>query len=513
MQPNYQLVSKTSLTKSFNGYEFDVNSDVWTLDKNKELQTDFIKNFDINIQHQIIATLAYYAETRSSYHAVNMAVAIKSYYDRTQINQINELGLLKYKSIFSDKKDEHRLGILRVFLKQMYYLEFDAVNDALMELLNGWKLSGNDKGVAVLSLDPEEGPYSDIEFQAIISGLDNKFAESKINIKEYVLAQIFACTGRRPIQIASIKICDFSIDYKQLGEPVGLINVPRAKVRYGKFRTEFRSVSFIPEIAQVIMIYIEDLKKSASKTLGRQLNEELIGLLPLFPDDLNNFIGLSGEELKKALETDVAHSKTSQITELLRSTIDKLKIISERTGKPLYTTGYRFRYTIGTRAVREGAGDLTVAVILDHNDTQNVKCYSANNPEHAATISMIMNGYILKYANAFQGKIIQSEDEALRIIPNAARIRSVDSKSNLGSCGTCGDCNQYAPIACYVCPKFMPWRDAPHEMILNWLIDERERIKEETNDIEIAAINDMAIIAVKQVIDSCSLLKNDRDYE
>jgi hypothetical protein len=124
-----------------------------------------------------------------------------------------------------------------------------------------------------------------------------------------------------------------------------------------------------------------------------------------------------------------------------------------------------------------------------------------------------MNGFILKYANAFQGKIVDSEIAAHRKIPNAPRIRSIDSKSNLGSCGTCSDCHQYAPIACYVCPKFMPWRDAPHEVILNWLIDERQRVKEETNDIEIAAINDRAIIAVKQVIDSCSKLKNDKDYE
>ena len=101
--------------------------------------------------------------------------------------------------------------MLRVFLKQLYFLEFKAVSDQVFELLSSWKLSGNDKGTAVLSLDPEEGPYSDIQFEAIRRGLDNKYAESVIDDEEYSLAQLFAATGRRPIQIASLKIGDFHL--------------------------------------------------------------------------------------------------------------------------------------------------------------------------------------------------------------------------------------------------------------------------------------------------------------
>jgi hypothetical protein len=97
---------------------------------------------------------------------------------------ITQEGVIAYKSKFSSKRDEYRVAVLRVFLKQMYFLEFSSVSEDVLELISKWKLSGNEKGIAVLSLDPEEGPYSDTELEAIRSGLDNKYAESVIDDEE-----------------------------------------------------------------------------------------------------------------------------------------------------------------------------------------------------------------------------------------------------------------------------------------------------------------------------------------
>lgn len=40
------LVSNISKSISFNRYEFDIEFDVWVLNKNKELNVDFIDEFD-----------------------------------------------------------------------------------------------------------------------------------------------------------------------------------------------------------------------------------------------------------------------------------------------------------------------------------------------------------------------------------------------------------------------------------------------------------------------------------
>jgi len=505
-------VKNVSKTVSFNGCEFDTESDTWVLNKNKDLQVKFIEEFDSLIQDDIRSALVYFAENKSGDHAYNVCNAIKNYYVKTGRRVIDEVGLLAYKSIYSKKNEEYRLGVLRVFLKQLYFLEFKAVSDQLFELLSSWKLSGNDKGTAVLSLDAEEGPYSDTEFEAIRFGLDNKFAESVIDAEEYSLAQLFAATGRRPIQIASLKIGDLRIDSEILDIPVFVLSIPKAKVRGRGFRAEFTDFAIIESIGQVLRVHIQSVKKMVESQIGRALSKEYSDLLPMFPGELSQLKGLSYDDMKATLSMDVTHRKTSKITYQLKKVIDKLQIISERTGKPLKTTGYRFRYTLGTRAAREGAGVLTIATLLDHADTQNTKVYVANIPEHAATISEIMNGSLMRYASAFQGDVVESEDNVFTAMPGAQRIRTNDSRDNVGSCGTSAMCHDYAPVACYTCPKFKAWRDAPHQLVLKWLLDERERIIQETNDLGIAAINDRAIYAVTQVMKRCAELKEDAAY-
>jgi len=113
---NILAVNNVSKTVSFNGYEFDVYSDTWVLNKNKELRVNFITEFEQAIQEDIRSTLVYFAETKSAYHAFNVCLAIKNYYDKTGRGIIDERGLLKYKSIYSKKNEEYRLGVLRVFI-------------------------------------------------------------------------------------------------------------------------------------------------------------------------------------------------------------------------------------------------------------------------------------------------------------------------------------------------------------------------------------------------------------
>jgi hypothetical protein len=164
---------------------------------------------------------------------------------------------------------------------------------------------------------------------------------------------------------------------------------------------------------------------------------------------------------------------------------------------------------LGTRGAREGAGKLNLANLLDHSDTQNVEVYVANSPEHAVHISQIMNQPLARYASAFAGKLVEYEDETNAENAGAARIPCREKDCDVGSCGSNSFCQDYAPIACYLCPKFCPWAHAPHHLILEWLVEERERLKADTNgDMQIVFINDCAILAVCQVIQLCREYSN-----
>ena len=463
-------IGKVTKSVSFHGYEFDTEADMWVLNKDRSINTSFIMSFAPSIQNDIRSTLSYFAEYKSAAHTANVYREIKAYLS-TGETTITENGLLILKSGL-DKKHEYRLAVLRVFLRMMNVLEFGALNDECLELLNGWRLSGNTKGTAVLSLDPEDGPFSDIEYEAILAGLDNGYAEEKINDEDYSIVQLFAATGRRPIQLISLKIGDLRIDTKILGTPTYILNIPKAKIKGGSFRAAFTDFAITEHIGQVLTQHIKKAVIKVVDIIGRFLSEEEKNLLPLFPDykELSILKGLPSQGVIDWLKIDRFHQISKNIVSKLKVTIDGLKITSERTEELLKTTGYRFRYTLGTRAARENAGILTIATLLDHADTQSAGVYVQNHPDHATTISTIMNTPLLKYANAFQGKLVKGESEAQEQLPGAGRIYTEDDQENIGSCGTNAFCRDHAPVACYLCKKFMPWQDAPHYLILRYSI-------------------------------------------
>jgi hypothetical protein len=325
--------------------------------------------------------------------------------------------------------------------------------------------------------------------------------------------QLFAATGRRPIQLVSLKIGDLRVDTKILRTPTYILNIPKAKIKGGSFRAAFTDFAITEYIGQVLDKHIKKVVIKAVDIIGRPLSEDEIDLLPLFPDykELLILKGLPPEDVIDWLKTDRFHLIPRNIVAVLKVIIDSLKITSERTKALLKTTGYRFRYTLGTRAARENAGILTIATLLDHADTQNAGVYVQNHPDHATTISTIMNAPMLKYANAFQGKLVKGESEAQDRLAGAGRIHPDGCQDNIGSCGTSAFCRDYAPVACYLCKKFMPWQDAPHHLVLRDLVEERDRIVKETGDLVIAAINDRAIIAVIQVIKQCAELSKNQE--
>ncbi|WP_305841372.1 site-specific integrase [Photobacterium leiognathi] len=406
----------------------------------------------------------------------------------------------------------YKVAYVRGFVRQMRFLGLDKhIDDAVFNLFNQWRLSGNDKGGPVLTLDPENGPFSDLEFEAIGLHAAHRYAEGNLSIDEYACLSIFKASGRRAVQIASIKCKDFSYTAKYTGTPTYVVLIPRAKVRGGKFRSILKPYALVNSVAQVVELHIKEQTAKIEYALGRKMTFEEKGELPLFidVDTIEEIQLIKPDDLMDYLKSELPHIKTSNLINHLNSAVKKLKIISERTGEPLKSNSYRFRYTLGTRASREGAGTLTIANLLDHSDTQNVQVYVANSPEHAAQINKIMNQPLARYASAFAGKLVENEEEANSENAGAARIPCREKDCDVGSCGTSSFCQDYAPIACYLCPKFRPWAHAPHHLILEWLVEERERLKVDTNgDMQIVSINDRAILAVCQVIQLCREYNN-----
>lgn len=63
----------------------------------------------------------------------------------------------------------------------------------------------------MLTLDPDTGPFSDLEFEAIGLNAAHRYAEGKLRTDRYACLSIFKASGRQADQIGSIKCKDFFI--------------------------------------------------------------------------------------------------------------------------------------------------------------------------------------------------------------------------------------------------------------------------------------------------------------
>lgn len=494
---------------SFKGFKFNINDDFWVLDINTTINVSDLRNLRADVLHDVLLTLVYFAQYSSSSHTANMHKYVVKYIKVTSENYFSIQGILNYKNYYSSKKEEYKVAMLRVFLKKIYDLGYTSVDDTIYDLIDSWRLSGNEKGVAVLSLDPDEGPFSPFEFQAIITRTNEYLADGKLSVYKAALIRVFCSTGRRPIQIASLKVKDLYISKKyqfKNGNNPHVLNIPKAKIRGGStFRLSFNEVGIRENIAQILFEHIQLLKQELSKEIKRELSEEELDELPLFYD-MSKLIQLNWKnktEILQILSKEIVHLSTDNLTYKLKQAVRQLGIRSRETGKPIHITAYRFRYTLGTNAARQKAGVYVIAKLLDHSDTQNADCYVQSVPELAQQISSIMDENLRKYADAFQGLIVRNEAEAKLKVEDANRISCVERDCDIGSCGTHNYCHDHAPIACYLCNKFMPWANAPHHLILDQLVKEREDLINMGCSLEVAAVNDRAIIAVQQVIKAC----------
>lgn len=414
--------------------------------------------------------------------------------------EISSQALISYRSTLN-REHEWYLGSLRGFLKSWMKLGYAGINDDVKGLLDNWRLKGNIKGRAVQTLCPTEGPLSDFEFEALHQKLTEGFEANAINTEDFILAQIFIATGRRPAQLADLKAKDLIEAKAKDGLREFILNVPRRKQRGINWREQFKPFALTTEIGSLVKNLIEKNTLRFFKLFNISSLSN-IEELPLFPKwSVLKAAKEETRDVNNALQKPEIHHLSTELRFWLDAIVSSLEIHSERTGKRLRVFPTRLRRTLATRAAREGFGELIIAELLDHSDTQNARVYTENVPEHVDAINKAVALQLASLAQAFAGVIVTKESNAKRGDDLTSRVRC--ESGNVGTCGHYGFCGALAPIACYTCRNFQPWIDAPHEDVLNSLIAERDRVLEITKDQTMASINDRTILAVTQVIQIC----------
>lgn len=494
--------SAEALAVSKDGYPFNPSDDHWRLNKDVLIFTELPQYVDGDTRRGFMATLQRYAEELSAMHTSNMAAKLKTYFRDTRATTVDVAFLTNWRASLGHT-GQHILGGLKGFLVAWHDYGFEGVSKEVVELLEGWRIQGNEKGAAVASGCPESGPYTDLELAALFDWANMAVAKKELTFEDYAYLLSLAMTARRPVQIAALRGRDL-VDETGQGTPMFRLNIPRAKQRGLKFRGAFRSLPIIEDLYLVLQQLHRQSVAAVSAAIGQVLDPALIGEVPVF---LNRERLKSIEDAVQVRELllggtlDALHATTGSLAYALRRCARASTARSERTGEFIRISATRFRRTRGTKLRREGFGPYVIAELLDHSDVQNVRVYTDNTAQEAVVINELVGAQLAPFAQACLGRLVRSEREAIRGNDPSSRVPN-GSQHAVGTCGNYGFCAS-GYRACYTCFHFQPWVDGPHEEVLADIYAEKERARAAGCSDVVVNANDQLILAVEHCVSMC----------
>jgi len=405
--------------------------------------------------------------THSSIYARTVNQALRSWLESVLTEETNVLELKHLEELVSSesKVPKSYLDFIIPALRYWSKQKLPGLSSELIEWLeDGYKLeeSGNGAYFALIANDPERGALTIQELHNLHGALNRAYANSLVSQEEFTLSWLFIGTGVRPIQVSRMTKADVRINKESPEGSEVTLMIPLAKgeglADQGKWARRAPSV-----LAECLIKYLE---------------------LP---------------EIASRLDKDkLFDGSPSEISAKLNKTFKKLETWSDRLEGPIPIHPYRFRYTLGTRAIAQGASDHEVARLLTHRKTSCIQFYRASMPMLQRPLRENLGPELEFFAKAFQGRLIEDLAHATRANDEDALILDFLRLSGraVGACGTKAECYQHAPIACLSCDHFEPFYSAPWEDLLN-------KVMEDTaveTEIRIKELNLNAISALHEII-------------
>jgi integrase len=402
---------------------------------------------------------------------------------------------------------------LRSILNVWYRLGYPGVSTETFEVVNAMRRPAPQGRKRITSDDPTEGWYTTQEYDDLIDAYWTDYESGKKSLRNTAALLLVGQFGKRGIQLANLKVCDFQSDGETEGLSGKRIAFPGAKDRSAEdwFRgSKFEVHPMGNDLWSLCMRQIENTVASHETLLGRTLTYSERNEMPFFQKE---------NGLKKALasftngEPDSVLHHTSQSMSTLFKRIGGTKVISHRTGEPVREFAYRMRYTRARQLARMGIPRTTLQYWLGHEDAISLDHYYDDSAEDARLLDLEMHKILAPLAQAFSGSLRDRESDAIRGNDPSSRIE-LDGRRSVGTCGEHGFCSASVPIPCYRCSKFQPWVDAPHEEVLIRLLERQE----EENNIHLPSKSRRVLVplqlekditAVKLVIKLCDARKQE----
>ncbi|HLZ67278.1 MAG TPA: site-specific integrase [Aliidongia sp.] len=496
----------------FSGLPVDVSGRVWTLNSPMRPACIELDLFSDKSGPFFTATACYLkfliknfsaSEVINNWNALVILSNTRSFLESSRNK--TDLSYLSFSevAIYFGDHARWRLHYVRKWYEWCTDQDLVGFSAEVLFLMSEITIGGNEKGRAVLSADPNDGPLVDLEIVAFLNALRAASLEGSLSVMAQALLWLCICFGGNARQLALLQEEDLErhID-KDTQEVIFFLNIPRMKKGHERERAAFKKRKLNAEVGNLLDRLIQE-----NSVYRASLGGDFDGVAkPLFSrrSPKKDYLGTPMHEYSFHMTAARLHN------EVVRAA-GRLNVISSRTGQLLNVSPRRFRYTFATRLVREGASQRAVAEALDHSDLQNVQVYFDIKSDIVEKLDAAMALELGPMSQAFLGHLVRSEGEAKRGDRPSSRIYHPNRKTKtldpVGTCGSFSFCGLNAPLACYTCVRFQPWMDAPHGTVLLSLLEIRERRKDEGFDGKMITMFDGTISAVADVITRIEAVK------
>lgn len=423
-------------------------------------------------------------ETVTTVHRAFTAVCVSA--SEASLGCLTDLHVLN----FVGDRQAPRTGwsVFKSFLKKWYEQKSPGISVDAYKVAQKVRAdaSANQRNQALTTLCPIDGPFTSVERDSFHKAYHDAFADGRLSEAEYILLTLECAFGARPAQLALLKVKDL-VHVDNAGQPEYTLSIPSAKKKE-KSRVKFKTRLLTKEVGKLIEAHCREVENRFSDC-------EISGPeLPMFPLEriMPDHSWSEGFELHK---TAAAMSSTISRVE------QKIRCVSERTGKQMHINARRFRYTLGTVLAEEGHPPAVIAEAIDHEGLATVSCYTAVTGKLHKRLNKALALQLAPIAQAFEGVLVNRRHEAGGL-HQIRDIRVDGTFEPVGNCGKFGFCKASAPLACYTCKNFRPFLDAPHEALLEFLLVERERLLARSGKT-LAVIEDRTILAVAYIVEQC----------
>ncbi len=360
----------------------------------------------------------------------------------------------------------------------------------------------------VLSLDPEQGPFTQVEQNALHQWIHEQFCHGSLDPEQYLYLRLMMIYGQRGVQLRMMVFDDFiKIDQEHK------IRIFWAKQRIvdASWRANSETFSLDEDLYNAVQAYKAILHARLWQEYPDRADwDKAINHVPLF----RRLLEESGGFRHIPVLIDLPHLKALEDApqpefHIASGTVNSWLVrvermagfpVSHRTRQPLkITRGHRFRHTLGTDLSNAGLDEWSMARAMMQKDARSVRKYRAVSAELMNLIDSKMSDHLAIVVNAFAGTVVTDRASA----KNGDRVdRQIE---DLAVCGADAACHLDTPFTCYACGKFQPLLEADHSAVLERL--ERRRAQTTVTDKTTGVLWDRAILACRKVILNCNVLR------